>query len=396
MTWRFRKRIKILPGLWINLSKGPPSLSIGGRGATTNISKRGVASTVGLPGTGISYRFGPKRTRKKSTPPTHEASALPSDPLALKGRRLLEIIDQLKVLPPLDGEHDPLPGLKQRLEVLGEGIELLRDIQAIRPGEPIERALKSFEALLEWTQINYTDHTEETADAEKNADADFQANKLTDQQWEAFWRHIGAPWPDQHKKKPVSSGLGCRGSLVLGFFLLVLVGLVSHSGDRRTASYSATAALVIKEPTEIVRAAEPVGLPDHNKTPGATIAGVTVEQLRERGWAKRQHAKVTAEVRRAVFERYGIPPEKRKLYTIDHLVSVETGGASELTNLWPQLLRCRYDHEPVLRDMIRQVLARHAKELDPEIWAFLAEEALEIWYCRTSGCPDSDRHPSRC
>jgi hypothetical protein len=132
--------------------------------------------------------------------------------------------------------------------------------------------------------------------------------------------------------------------LVLGFFLLVLVGLVSHSGDRRTASYSATAALVIKEPTEIVRAAEPVGLPDHNKTPGATIAGVTVEQLRERGWAKRQHAKATAEVRRAVFERYGIPPEKRKLYTIDHLVSVETGGASELTNLWPQLLRCRYDH----------------------------------------------------
>ena len=70
MTWRFRKRIKILPGLWINLSKGAPSLSIGGRGATTNISKRGVASTVGLPGTGLSYRFGPKRTLEKSTPPT--------------------------------------------------------------------------------------------------------------------------------------------------------------------------------------------------------------------------------------------------------------------------------------------------------------------------------------
>src|SRR6202040_2473337 len=53
MTWRFRKRIKILPGLWINLNKGAPSLSIGGRGATTNISKRGVASTVGLPGIGL-------------------------------------------------------------------------------------------------------------------------------------------------------------------------------------------------------------------------------------------------------------------------------------------------------------------------------------------------------
>jgi Protein of unknown function (DUF4236) len=26
MTWRFRKRIKILPGLWINLNKGAPQL----------------------------------------------------------------------------------------------------------------------------------------------------------------------------------------------------------------------------------------------------------------------------------------------------------------------------------------------------------------------------------
>ena len=34
--------------------------------------------------------------------------------------------------------------------------------------------------------------------------------------------------------------------------------------------------------------------------------------------------------------------------------------------------------EEVCRDMIRRrVLERHAKELDPEIWAFLAEEALE-------------------
>jgi hypothetical protein len=180
MGFRFRKRISLGKILHFNLSKSGVSTSIGRPGATVNLGKR-PKLTVGIPGSGLSYQASlPKRKRTKPT----QASALPSDPLALKGRRLLEIIDQLKVLPPLDGEHDPLPGLKQRLEVLGEGIELLRDIQAIRPGEPIERALKSFEALLEWnrwTQINYTDHTEETADAEKNADADFQANKLTDQ-----------------------------------------------------------------------------------------------------------------------------------------------------------------------------------------------------------------------
>lgn len=54
MNWRFRKRVKIMPGLWINLSKGTPSLSVGGNGATLNVSKRGLKGTLGLPGSGLS------------------------------------------------------------------------------------------------------------------------------------------------------------------------------------------------------------------------------------------------------------------------------------------------------------------------------------------------------
>lgn len=54
MKLRFRKRIKIMPGLWINLSKGAPSLSMGGHGATINVGKRGLKGTLGLPGSGLS------------------------------------------------------------------------------------------------------------------------------------------------------------------------------------------------------------------------------------------------------------------------------------------------------------------------------------------------------
>jgi hypothetical protein len=42
--------------MWINLSKGTPSLSVGGHGLTANISTRGLTTTVGAPGTGLSYR----------------------------------------------------------------------------------------------------------------------------------------------------------------------------------------------------------------------------------------------------------------------------------------------------------------------------------------------------
>jgi hypothetical protein len=53
--FKFRKRIKLAPGLWVHLSKGFPSFSIGKRGLTTNIGKRGVRTTVGIPGSGLSY-----------------------------------------------------------------------------------------------------------------------------------------------------------------------------------------------------------------------------------------------------------------------------------------------------------------------------------------------------
>lgn len=55
MGLRFRKSLKIAPGVKINLSKSGGSLSLGGRGATINISNRGIRSTYGIPGTGISY-----------------------------------------------------------------------------------------------------------------------------------------------------------------------------------------------------------------------------------------------------------------------------------------------------------------------------------------------------
>jgi hypothetical protein len=55
MGFRFRKRIRILPGISLNLSKSGVSASIGKPGATLNIGAKGTRATVGLPGTGISY-----------------------------------------------------------------------------------------------------------------------------------------------------------------------------------------------------------------------------------------------------------------------------------------------------------------------------------------------------
>ncbi len=55
MSFRFWRRVKILPGVTLNLSKSGGSLSLGGRGAKVTIGPRGRRATLGIPGTGIFY-----------------------------------------------------------------------------------------------------------------------------------------------------------------------------------------------------------------------------------------------------------------------------------------------------------------------------------------------------
>jgi len=54
--FRFRKTFSIFPGVRINLSKTGVSGSLGGHGATVNVGKNGEQVTLGIPGTGLSYR----------------------------------------------------------------------------------------------------------------------------------------------------------------------------------------------------------------------------------------------------------------------------------------------------------------------------------------------------
>ncbi|MPR36605.1 DUF4236 domain-containing protein [Salmonirosea aquatica] len=56
MAWRFRKSVKIIPGVRLNFSSRGVSTSIGVRGAGLNFSNRGVYAYASIPGTGLSYR----------------------------------------------------------------------------------------------------------------------------------------------------------------------------------------------------------------------------------------------------------------------------------------------------------------------------------------------------
>lgn len=65
MGFRFQKRIKIAPGVRLNISKSGASVSIGKPGASVTIGKKGVRTNVGLPGTGASYSKQFSKKKKK-------------------------------------------------------------------------------------------------------------------------------------------------------------------------------------------------------------------------------------------------------------------------------------------------------------------------------------------
>ncbi|WP_216829492.1 DUF4236 domain-containing protein [Alkalihalobacterium elongatum] len=56
MSFRFQKRVRVAPGVRLNISKRGVSTSIGPRGTSLTVGRRGLYGNVGIPGSGLSYR----------------------------------------------------------------------------------------------------------------------------------------------------------------------------------------------------------------------------------------------------------------------------------------------------------------------------------------------------
>jgi len=63
---RFQKRVKLMPGVRLNISKSGVSASVGGRGGSITVGKRGVFANASIPGTGLSQQTRLSGRRKQS------------------------------------------------------------------------------------------------------------------------------------------------------------------------------------------------------------------------------------------------------------------------------------------------------------------------------------------
>lgn len=134
MGWRFQRRIRIAPGVTLNLSKRGLGISAGMRGARVGMGPRGVHRSLGLPGTGISHRE--ERSWASLSGRGRGGAHRPPAPVS-DDEIELQVADDGSVTL-VDAEGLPLPPGRVRLvrEARGEILaELLADIARIRSGD---------------------------------------------------------------------------------------------------------------------------------------------------------------------------------------------------------------------------------------------------------------------
>jgi hypothetical protein len=93
MGFRFRRSVRILPGVKINLSRSGASVSLGGRGFHYTIGPKGTRVTAGIPGTGMSWtEYSPHAKARPNAP--HVLDSPPQfDPIPLSSHVELQAIE---------------------------------------------------------------------------------------------------------------------------------------------------------------------------------------------------------------------------------------------------------------------------------------------------------------
>lgn len=97
MGLRFYKKVKLIPGVKLNISKSGVSVSVGVPGASVTTGKKGTYLNAGLPGTGLSYRMRIDGVSKPVNPPSNSNVELFSKANSVLSKPASKILKSLSI-----------------------------------------------------------------------------------------------------------------------------------------------------------------------------------------------------------------------------------------------------------------------------------------------------------
>lgn len=127
MGFRFRRSVKVLPGVRLNLSGSGPSVSFGGRGFHYTVGSKGTRVTAGIPGTGLSWSEYTPYARKQ--PNVNELEDNLQE-LGLPAQQLHHPSEQLKAVQSASAERISAYSTSELAQILNSAHRRLR----IAPG----------------------------------------------------------------------------------------------------------------------------------------------------------------------------------------------------------------------------------------------------------------------
>lgn len=127
MGWAFRRRVKVIPGVYLNISKGGLSVNAGVKGASLTFRSDGVYRNLGLPGTGLYSREKVGGGRSSSARGRREGNSAAPDTAAAPPDCTFISAD------PLEITSEGLQGLQQAvIDANRQREELQQDADTIR------------------------------------------------------------------------------------------------------------------------------------------------------------------------------------------------------------------------------------------------------------------------
>lgn len=119
-------------------------------------------------------------------------------------------------------------------------------------------------------------------------------------------------------------------------------------------------------------------LPDPKLTPGATDPAVTQATIRQTICQPNYTSSVrdvTEATKREVRSRYNLPASELSRVEVDHYISLEVGGSSEVSNLWPQY----YEPKPGAREKDVVETWLHRQICSGKLTLKEAQDEIRLW-----------------
>lgn len=197
--FRFRRSIKILPGVRWNIGKKSTSLSVGPRGAHITVGTAGTRTSVGIPGTGLSY-INVSRAHSHVSQHSPGAANIPvpsaSWVAAQHGTATLHVPEKVPDEPPI--RPDQIAELNATGSLGDYDAGSLGESQAQSVIEQLKEAKKEYSKTM--LKEYYAEH----------------GHAVSDEFIDHCYDHPGEPF------KPAGKDIGC-GTLIVALFVLGLV-----------------------------------------------------------------------------------------------------------------------------------------------------------------------------